>query len=191
MPRFRVSCPSGSNPESSTVHAGYAAIRFSSIMNGRTNNSGGCRPPQPRIIESKLKGSPEIGSLSFLLKPCVHCGFSLDGDGRYGHGGREVSRQRQRDSQRTAMALPRWLSYRETLLQAQRPIDIPFGQRTATVFHSVVSCLRRSGVYRAKIASVAVSNHSHAPERVPTMHQSGPIGASQNPALLCTDRASG
>src|SRR6202043_3726288 len=80
------------------------------------------------------------------------------------YGGREVSRQRQRDSQRTAMALPWWLSYRETLLETQRPIDIPFRQRTATVFHSVISCLRRSKVYRAKIVSVAVSNHSHAPE---------------------------
>jgi hypothetical protein len=45
--------PTGSNPESPTVHAGGAVIRFSSILNGRTNNSGGCRPPQPRIIESK------------------------------------------------------------------------------------------------------------------------------------------
>jgi hypothetical protein len=45
--------PTGSNPESPTVHAGGAVIRFSFILNGRANNSGGCRPPQPRIIESK------------------------------------------------------------------------------------------------------------------------------------------
>ena len=62
------------------------------------------------------------------------------------------------------MPLPWWLNHRETLLQAQRFLDKPFGQRTATVFHSVASCLRRSRLYRAEIVSVPVSNRSHAPE---------------------------
>jgi hypothetical protein len=56
---------------------GYAVIRIGSILNGRTNNSGGCRPPQPRIMKSKQVKREPVNWLPFVFaQPCVNCACS-------------------------------------------------------------------------------------------------------------------
>jgi hypothetical protein len=55
--------------------SGYAVIRISSILNGRTNSSGGSRPPPTNeLIERKLKGSRKLAPSVFAqtVRTCSH-----------------------------------------------------------------------------------------------------------------------